>query len=362
MEMPGFWDNPAASRAAPAEAPRSSSARLETLNRLRADADELETWRELSGEGRGRPRRRRASSNGSTPSSRSSSSSSSSPGPDDDKNAHPRHPLRAPAAPSRRTGPRCSCACTCAGREQHGYGVELHRPAGRRRGRDQERHLRRARRQRLRLPEGRERRPPPGADQPVRLRRRGATPRSPRSTSTPRSTTPSRSRSTTRTCASTPTAPRAPAASTSTRPTRRCASRTCRPASWSACQNERSQIKNRAHGDEDPARRASTTSSCKKRAAEQAKREGEKMDIAWGSQIRSYVLQPYRMVKDHRTGRSVGDTDRCSTATSTRSSRPGSRDRSPAPAKPATTSDPNQGIAVQPSRPDAVRISAEPPE
>ena len=47
-----------------------------------------------------------------------------------------------------------------------------------------------------------------------------------------------------------------------------------------------------------------------KRAAEQAKREGKKMDIAWGSQIRSYVLQPYRMVKDHRTGAEVGDADR----------------------------------------------------
>ena len=37
---------------------------------------------------------------------------------------------------------------------------------------------------------------------------------------------------------------------------------------------------------------------------------GEKKDIAFGSQIRSYVLQPYQMVKDHRTKEQVGDVNR----------------------------------------------------
>ncbi|UCF89490.1 MAG: peptide chain release factor 2, partial [bacterium] len=37
--------------------------------------------------------------------------------------------------------------------------------------------------------------------------------------------------------------------------------------------------------------------------------KGQKKEIAWGSQIRSYVLQPYRMVKDHRTGHEAGNVD-----------------------------------------------------
>ena len=47
----------------------------------------------------------------------------------------------------------------------------------------------------------------------------------------------------------------------------------------------------------------------KKRAASK-KIEDSKLDIDFGSQIRSYVLHPYRMVKDHRTKYEVGDPDR----------------------------------------------------
>ena len=74
------------------------------------------------------------------------------------------------------------------------------------------------------------------------------------------------------------------------------------------CQNERSQHKNRATAMKMLKSRLYDR-ELRRRAEEQAKREGQKMDNAWGSQIRSYVLQPYRMVKDHRTGESVGDAD-----------------------------------------------------
>ncbi len=76
-----------------------------------------------------------------------------------------------------------------------------------------------------------------------------------------------------------------------------------------SCQNERSQTKNRATAMKVLRARLYDL-EMKKRDAEQAEREGKKKDIAWGSQIRSYVLHPYRLVKDHRTGAEVGDADR----------------------------------------------------
>jgi len=54
----------------------------------------------------------------------------------------------------------------------------------------------------------------------------------------------------------------------------------------------------------------------RKRREELAKEKGEAQDVGWGSQIRSYVLQPYTMVKDHRTGLRDGRRPaRASTAT-----------------------------------------------
>jgi peptide chain release factor 2 len=46
------------------------------------------------------------------------------------------------------------------------------------------------------------------------------------------------------------------------------------------------------------------------REAEKQKEESAKSDIGWGHQIRSYVFQPYQMVKDHRTGYEVGTVDK----------------------------------------------------
>ena len=73
-----------------------------------------------------------------------------------------------------------------------------------------------------------------------------------------------------------------------------------------ACQAERSQLKNET--------KAMSMLKAKlyqieedKRAAELNKQYGEKSDIGWGSQIRSYVFQPYQMVKDLRTGYKTSD-------------------------------------------------------
>ncbi len=75
------------------------------------------------------------------------------------------------------------------------------------------------------------------------------------------------------------------------------------------CQNERSQGRNR-----DVAMKVLRAKLFQKaieeRQAEESKRAGTKKKIEWGSQIRSYVLHPYRMVKDHRTDFEMGDTDR----------------------------------------------------
>ena len=75
------------------------------------------------------------------------------------------------------------------------------------------------------------------------------------------------------------------------------------------CQNERSQGRNR-----DTAMKLLRAKlyemELEKQKAEQARIEGVKQEIGFGSQIRSYVMQPYQMVKDLRTGHEVGDIQR----------------------------------------------------
>ena len=75
------------------------------------------------------------------------------------------------------------------------------------------------------------------------------------------------------------------------------------------CQNERSQHKNREVCMKVLRSRLFEVQLDKKKADSQAI-EDSKLDIAFGSQIRSYVLQPYRLVKDTRTKVEVGDVDR----------------------------------------------------
>jgi len=75
------------------------------------------------------------------------------------------------------------------------------------------------------------------------------------------------------------------------------------------CQNERSQHKNRASAIKQLRAKLFEHELAKKRA-EERKLEDTKLDINFGSQIRSYVLAPYRLIKDHRTKLAIGDVDR----------------------------------------------------
>jgi peptide chain release factor 2 len=74
------------------------------------------------------------------------------------------------------------------------------------------------------------------------------------------------------------------------------------------CQNERSQLQNRETAWKILKSRLYQL-ELEKRAKERQAIEASKKEIAWGSQIRSYVLHPYRMVKDHRTEVETGNAD-----------------------------------------------------
>lgn len=72
------------------------------------------------------------------------------------------------------------------------------------------------------------------------------------------------------------------------------------------CQAERSQIQNRERAMKIL---KSKLYMLKKQEEEESlkKEKGEEREIAWGSQIRSYVFQPYQLVKDHRTNYEIGN-------------------------------------------------------
>ena len=74
------------------------------------------------------------------------------------------------------------------------------------------------------------------------------------------------------------------------------------------CQNERSQTQNREVAMRILRGRLYELER-QKREEEQARLKGEHVEAGWGNQIRSYVLHPYKMVKDHRTGYEVGNAE-----------------------------------------------------
>jgi peptide chain release factor 2 len=76
-----------------------------------------------------------------------------------------------------------------------------------------------------------------------------------------------------------------------------------------ACQIERSQHRNRAMALQLLKAKLYDLEIRKQQAEDMARRESQS-DVAWGSQIRSYVLHPYQMIKDHRTGMETGNVDR----------------------------------------------------
>ena len=301
MGAPGFWDDQATAARVSQEHARVTR-RLDGYHRLERElADAAGAARARAPTSRARSassscrsarsssacRRRRSSTASTTRATRSSRSP------------------RARAAPTPRTGRRCCCGCTCAGRTG-----AASRPSSSRRARAR----RRASKSATLTVKGENAyglfKAERGVHRLVRLspfdsahRRHTAFAQVVAAPLLPETRT---SRSTRPSCASTPTARAAPAASTSTRPTRPCASRISRPGS--SCSARTSARRRRTRRPRcGSSRRGSPRWPRRKREAELARERGAKVDVGFGSQIRSYVLHPYQLVKDHRTDFEAGN-------------------------------------------------------
>ena len=215
--------------------------------------------------------------------------------------------MPAPAAPRARTGPRCCCACTSRWAERHGYKAELidespGEEAGIKSATDPV-----ERRVRLWLAQDRERRAPAGAHLAPSTPTRGATPLSPAVWVYPGVDDDDRDRDQ-RADLRIDTYRASGAGGQHVNKTDSAVRITHIPTGIVvACQNERSQHKNRAKAMKMLKARLYEP-SCRSARPRPRRAEAAKTDIGWGHQIRTYVLQPYQLVKDLRTGVETRDT------------------------------------------------------